>query len=76
MEIETLAIISQSPAQEIPQKNPSNYFKQIMPEYKTLKRDKALDREAELLEMESELGKSSRGRSSDEISYWVCDLER
>ncbi|WJZ93223.1 hypothetical protein VitviT2T_012179 [Vitis vinifera] len=68
---------SQPPILETPQKSPSGYLKHIMPEYKSIKRDKALDREAELLELESEFGKSSRDHSSDEISDWVCDeLER
>lgn len=78
LEIETHSKTSQRPAPEVPQKNPSNYFKQIMPEYKkSFKRDKALDREAELLELEHEIGRSnSRGYSFDEISDWVYDLER
>ncbi|KAJ9694577.1 hypothetical protein PVL29_010183 [Vitis rotundifolia] len=68
---------SQPPSLETPQKNPSGYLKHVMPEYKSIKRDKALDREAELLELESEFGESSRDPSSDEISDWVCDeLER
>ncbi|RVW98865.1 hypothetical protein CK203_024015 [Vitis vinifera] len=51
--------------------------KQFYAQNEDLSRDKALDREAELLELESEFGKSSRDHSSDEISDWVCDeLER
>lgn len=70
LEIETA---NRRSPQRIPQGAPSSYLRQIMPEYKPVTRDAALDREAELLELESEFVRSCQNHSSDEISDWVCD---